>query len=217
MKKNKMMRLASFLLIAVLVSTSAISGTYAKYVTTAGAQDSARVAKWGVEVTATGNAAFATKYDDETGDDGTKVVSDVKVVAPGTEGDLAAITIEGSPEVVVDVDVNATLTLTGWEIDGVEYCPIVFTVGNEEIKIDGVNITTVAALKAAVEAKFNAMDKNDVAVGTDLADSIAISWAWPFSTSEANDEKDTDLGDLAAAGFAPTITFACDVTVEQVD
>ena len=31
MKRNVMMRLASFLLVAVLISTSAISGTYAKY------------------------------------------------------------------------------------------------------------------------------------------------------------------------------------------
>ena len=50
MKKNVMMRLASFLLVAVLISTSAISGTYAKYVTTAEGKETARVAKWGVQV-----------------------------------------------------------------------------------------------------------------------------------------------------------------------
>ena len=43
MKKNKMMRLASFLLIAVLLTTSVISGTFAKYVTTDAQWDSARV------------------------------------------------------------------------------------------------------------------------------------------------------------------------------
>ena len=53
MKKNKMMRLASVLLIAVMISTSAISGTYAKYVTEGAAQDDARVAHWGVTITAT--------------------------------------------------------------------------------------------------------------------------------------------------------------------
>ncbi len=50
MKKNKMMRLASVLLIAVMISTSAISGTYAKYVTSGYAEDNARVAKFGVAV-----------------------------------------------------------------------------------------------------------------------------------------------------------------------
>ena len=53
MKKNKMMRLASGLLVAVLITTSTISGTFAKYVTTADAKDEARVAKFGVVITAT--------------------------------------------------------------------------------------------------------------------------------------------------------------------
>ena len=63
MKKNKMMRLASFLLIAVLVSTSAISGTYAKYTTSGFAEDQARVAKWGVTVAADVTTdTFGTDY-----------------------------------------------------------------------------------------------------------------------------------------------------------
>ena len=47
MKKNRMMRLAAFLLVCVLLTTSVISGTYAKYVSTTTDSDSARVAKWG--------------------------------------------------------------------------------------------------------------------------------------------------------------------------
>ena len=62
MKKNVMMRLACFLLVAVLISTSAISGTYAKYVTSGQSTDSARVAKWGVTVTANGTT-FANAYN----------------------------------------------------------------------------------------------------------------------------------------------------------
>ena len=50
MKKIKTMRIASILLIAVLMTTCAISGTFAKYVTSAEGGDSARVAKWGVQV-----------------------------------------------------------------------------------------------------------------------------------------------------------------------
>ena len=66
MKKNVMMRLASFLLVAVLISTSAISGTYAKYVTQAEGTDSARVAKWGVTVAIDGSDLFANQYTDTT-------------------------------------------------------------------------------------------------------------------------------------------------------
>ena len=52
MKRNKMMRIASVLLVAVLLSTCVISGTFAKYTTSNSATDSARVAKWGVIITA---------------------------------------------------------------------------------------------------------------------------------------------------------------------
>ena len=54
MKKNKSMRAAGGLMIATLLSTSIVSGTYAKYVTSDSAKDSARVAKFGVEVKADG-------------------------------------------------------------------------------------------------------------------------------------------------------------------
>ena len=212
MKKNRMMRLASILLVCVLLSTSVISGTFAKYVTTDSASDTARVAKWGVEVTATGSTAFATKYNDAADENGTKVVSsgEAKVVAPGTNGALASISIKGTPEVMVDVDVNATLTLTGWTVDGAVYCPIVFTVGEKTFKIDDTN-DTIEKLTAAVAAEFNAMDKTNVAANTDLAADIAISWAWAF---EGDNAKDTELGNLETA---PTISFSCDVTVTQVN
>ena len=211
MKKNKMMRVASVLLVAVLLSTCAISGTFAKYTTSDTATDTARVAKWGVTVSATGDDAFATKYDDNASESGTKVVSTTDVVAPGTKGTLASISINGTPEVMVDVTVTANLTLTGWEIDGGEYCPIVFKVGEEEIKMEGTTITTIADLESAVEAKFTEMSQTNVSVGTDLAANISISWEWPYA---GEDTKDTALGDLTTA---PTITFDCRVTVTQVD
>ena len=47
MKTNKMMRIASVLLVAVLLTTCSISGTFAKYVSQATGTDTARVAYWG--------------------------------------------------------------------------------------------------------------------------------------------------------------------------
>ena len=96
MKKNKMMRIASVLLVAVILTTCAISGTFAKYVTSENGSDSARVAKFGVEVTANGST-FATEYDtDDTNVVGTiaksVVSSDTKnlvasyAAPPGTRG-----------------------------------------------------------------------------------------------------------------------------------
>ena len=50
MKTNKIMRIASGLLVAVLLSTCVISGTFAKYVSTYDGTDSARVATWAFEI-----------------------------------------------------------------------------------------------------------------------------------------------------------------------
>ena len=55
MKKNKRMRTASGLMIAALLTTSMISGTFAKYTTADAAQDSARAAKWGVNLGISGS------------------------------------------------------------------------------------------------------------------------------------------------------------------
>ena len=68
MKKNIMMRLSALLLVAVLLTTCVISGTFAKYVTTGTATDSARVAKWGVTVEAKLDDLFVDEYklDDTT-------------------------------------------------------------------------------------------------------------------------------------------------------
>jgi hypothetical protein len=110
MKKNRVMRVFSLLLALTLISTCAISGTFAKYVTKAEGEDAARVAKWGVLVSVEGNT-FADKYeatDKAYLNDGGEysVVSSVegeKVVAPGTsakEADMALVaTVKGTPEV----------------------------------------------------------------------------------------------------------------------
>ena len=109
MKKTKVMRLLSLLLVMTLISTCAISGTFAKYVTRASGEDQARVAKWGVLVSVEGNA-FANQYKATdtayTADGGvySVVSADGKqVVAPGTsakEADMALVaTVKGTPEV----------------------------------------------------------------------------------------------------------------------
>lgn len=206
MKKNVMMRVASALLVAVLMTTCAISGTFAKYTTSATGSDTARVAKWGVTVAAEGNEAFSKTYEDS------EVVSATTedVVAPGTNGTLGGITISGAPEVKVKVLVTADLELVGWVIDtDTVYCPIVFTVGGEQIKMGGA-ITTLDELEAAVEAKFTEFSEVEVAANTDLAANLSVSWAWAFEGENANDTK---LGNLA---IAPTISFNCSVEVTQI-
>ncbi len=233
MKKNKMMRLASVLLVAVLLSTCAISGTFAKYVTSASGSDSARVAKWGVTITATSDTGFDKIYKDTAleSDDGTAtVVASVNVVAPGTNGTLTDVALTGSPEVAVKVSYAAELTLSNWTVPAPtednanateEYCPIVITVENTEYTCTG----TVAEFKAAVEAAIAACTK-EYAAGTDLstigADAPSVSWSWDFDANGAgtNDVKDTALGNIAANDEItdkPTISLKITTTVTQID
>ena len=63
MKKNKMMRNTAALGVAVLLTASVLSGTLAKYTTTAEGTDSARVAKWGIVMNSTGSSTFKDSYD----------------------------------------------------------------------------------------------------------------------------------------------------------
>ena len=236
MKKNKMMRIASVLLVAVILTTCAISGTFAKYVTSGSGTDSARVAKFGVTVTANGDV-FAKEYDTNdqavVGTIAKSVISTDKVVAPGTtsNGDFVAATITGTPEVAVRVSYKldaTTLQLENWKDgDGQFYCPLVFKVKTPDgnTVISGMEFQTAEAMKAALVNTVAAYTK-DYAPGTDLsgkaADTLAISWEWPFETGTdadkpANNVKDTFLGDEAAAGNAATISLDLTATVTQID
>ena len=110
MKKNRMMRLASVLLIMTLLSTSVISGTFAKYTTTGSASDGARVAKWGVNFDIEGGPLFSQDYaTDDTVNFSSMTLSvnsenTDNVVAPGTEGKAVTFRITGKPEVSYKVD-----------------------------------------------------------------------------------------------------------------
>ena len=220
MKKNKMMRIASVLLVAVILTTCAISGTFAKYVTSGNGSDNARVAKFGVTITGTADTFKETYAKNDTGFTlaANSVVSTEDVLAPGTSGSMAAFTITGTPEVAVRVAFAGTLELGDkWEDEGnAYYCPIEVTVGDATFK--GTSYASADEFEAAVNAKIATYSK-DYAAGTDLstigADAPEISWAWAF---EGNDDaKDTYLGDQAAVGNAAEISLAVTATVTQID
>ena len=227
MKKNKMMRIASVLLVAVLLTTCAISGTFAKYVTSKESTDTARVAKFGVDLGVTVDGAFATEYDADvtvTDKDGAAIAKTVvasstdqdNLVAPGTKGDLmASATIAGTPEVAVNVKQEATLVLTGWEVNGTYYCPLVITV--DGAKFYGMDYTSAAEFIAAVEAALDS-DVN-YAPNTDLTESHSVTWAWAFEGTDGKqtDELDTALGNYAAKTGDIKISFTYKVTVTQID
>lgn len=238
MRKNKMMRIASALLVVVLLTTCAISGTFAKYVTDGYAEDFARVAKFGVTVVGTSDSMFKDEYygltyrDAVTDKDMTLTVeSDVKVVAPGTEGTFTSFNVEGTPEVAVAVTYDDVVVEIGnnW-IDKLDttkfYCPIVITVNN--VDICGLGFESADEFEAAVVAEIDKAEK-EYAPNTNLKDvdtDLVISWRWDFDDADhthcdnkQDDDKDTFLGDRAAADVANAGTISIEITctVTQID
>lgn len=118
MKKNKMMRLASVLLVLCLLTTSVISGTFAKYITTDQQYDTARVAKFGVVASLSGDLFGATyvgatdnsitTYGVNDGTVSSSVNGEDFVVAPGTKNtDGLTLSVTGTPEVATKVIFDA--------------------------------------------------------------------------------------------------------------
>ena len=122
MKKNRFIKIAAVVFTLCLITTCGISSTLAKYTTSSSASDTARVAKWGVEVSASGTMfgkAYQTTIVAE--DDANATVRTVNsihssnLVAPGTKNDTGiVIKVIGSPE--VEFKLSATIDTVASDI-----------------------------------------------------------------------------------------------------
>ena len=233
MKNNRIMKAAGALLVLVLVTSCFVGSTFAKYTTTGRGDDTARVAKFGVRIEANGST-FAKAYDTDdqsvVGTIAKSVVSsnDDKLVAPGTEGSMVSMIISGKPEVAVNVQYAATLTLNDkWkDAQGNFYCPLQIKVntgdGNEVYYgLDYPSATLFAQAVQDAISKANAKYEANTDLST-TAVKPAVSWAWAYEGAGAHtvaqtDEKDTYLGDQAAEGNAASIQLTVQTTVTQID
>lgn len=238
-KKNWTLRAAVLMLALVLITSCFVGGTFAKYVTSGDAGDNARVAKWGVSITAhdTGDV-FAKEYDAIAGQDNTVIAGgEYKVIAPGTKKDNAAlVTLSGKPEVSVQVTYNAEhFSLTGnWigDENNTFYCPLIIKVTGKVG--DAVKTETINCVEKTSAAEVETAVKNAVAAcsatygpNTDLStvagDGLKISWEWPFegtANQGQTDAKDTYLGNQAATATGldiPSIHIPVTATVTQID
>lgn len=245
-KKHWTLRAAGLLFALVLITSCFVSGTFAKYVTSKSASDTARVAKFGVVIEAQDNTAFKTTYD--TVDAGTSVSFNSvatsttdSLVAPGTKEDNAVIlSITGEPEVAVHVE----LAMTGTDVvlnAGTypdlttpnpkdkfiltePYYPVVFT-----LKKDGSE--PISGTISEINTKLGALPK-DYKAGTDLGaefGTYTLSWEWAFAdpTIDNKDQADTLLGTLATSAtavpgvgvgnYSPLVHLELTATVTQID
>ena len=209
MKKNRMMRLASILLVCVLLTTSVISGTFAKYTSTATASDTARVAKWSIEVNGTDIAVnnptitfdlFNTVLDTNGGQKERNVAegTDETIIAPGTKGSFE-LKIENSSEVTAKYAVDFSVT----NVSGI---PIQYSLDNSEWKmtIDDIDVT-------------------ETQINMDETKTVKVYWKWAFesdnvSGNQQSDPIDTTLGIKADdMQTNPSITVSATITATQVD
>ena len=226
-KKNWALRAMFLALAFTLISTCLLGGTMAKYTTTGSGTYKARIAKWGVEVNATGFGFFSDTYAKD--DDSYTLVTNTvisaggtsdKVVAPGTSGSAGTITISGTPEVASRVTFAVDTTASGifvgtnktaWTVaNSVAYEPILWSVSGSGITpvTDG----TFADLLTAL-GQFKVDFEPNVSIATAL-NTVNITWKWPYSVNATNDDRDTFLGNY---GANYTIVLAFDVVVTQID
>ena len=106
------MRLASVLLVLTLLTTCMTAGTFAKYVTEANGSKTARVAKFGVEVSVDAGTVFGENYASQNNGNGVvedgngaTVSANEMVVAPGTKGSMT-FSIKGTPETAVNLNIS---------------------------------------------------------------------------------------------------------------
>ena len=205
MKRNRMMRIASFLLIAVLATTCAISGTFAKYTSDFTGESKARVAKWSFEVNdddmAADDQSFDFKLFESVSDANVKTGSGENIIAPGTQGSFQ-ITLENLSEVTAKYNIQLS---EDWKHDDQAEIPIVY-----QLAVDGTRDATWMDLDT-----FNTTHAGLTNIAMTNGNTvIVVYWQWAFN--DANDSiSETDT----ALGWAGTqeITTTAKIHVEQVD
>ena len=246
MKKNRFLTIAGCLMVLCLLTTCVIGTTFAKYVTRGETEDSARVAKWGVELQlAANNELFDNEYTGTGGKVTVRSASADRLVAPGTKENTAAVfSISGTPEVAVKITIDFTVNSdvylkAGTYLDPTtatnttdefalanDYHPVVFTLRQTSaagVAIptdDQVLITGTLDQIATFLDGFNADENRSYCPpNTNLEATFTLTWVWAFNSG--NDAADTYLANkdpgTSGADYNTNISFDIAITVEQVD
>ena len=216
MRTNKMMRIASALLVAVLLTTCAISGTFAKYISTASGSDSARVAKWSIEVEGDDIAVSPERtitfdlfntVNDTAGatEENVTVGSGETIIAPGTSGSFTL-------DIANTSEVDATYTIELAEANAGNI-PLKYSVDGTTW-VDSVDELTMTALTNVAIAKDGDTDTQ------------TVYWKWVFDSAAVDaadlhdgqtDATDTALGIQADDATPAVVTITATITATQVD
>jgi len=227
MKKNLAARLGVLALVLTLVTSSLVSGTYSKYVTTTTGTDSARVAKFLFNLTPSNGATLTQAtttgiYDvfhyTDSGVYNNGLNGAAKFIAPGTTGAFT-LTVNNLSE----VKVIPTFAITNVTTIPVYYTYPAGTVPTQRYSsvLTGAYTGTPAgtyqdltALTTAMNTGVTALAASDGATATTKA--FVLNWCWDFTPNAAGGQTDTIDTTLGIAGTA-TDALSIGVTVTQVD
>lgn len=191
MRTNKTLRIASVLLIAVLMTTCIIGGTFAKYTSNLAVTAKQGIATWNVTLDSTDQDTategiqinLADTVLDANGGEETDVKSGL--IAPGTKGSFK-IAIKNASQ----VKANAVLTLT------VPTLPTGMTLKNGATSLSEGNQTVTV----------------DLDMEQSTATEVEFTWEWVYDTETAGAN---DTNDLTFQGQTLSIPVA--IAVTQVD
>ena len=197
MEKNKTMKMILITLLIAMITLVLVSGTYAKYTSSASGSDTARVAKWSFTVGGTDIVAENTfTFDlfktikDTDGKTETDVVSANadKVIAPGTSGSFDLV-LENKSETSAKYGITYTVTNTA-------SIPVQFSVNGKDWTDNLANV-----VESDTDTKLAANN------GTKT---ITIQWKWAY---DGDDTTDVNLGKVGTA----KLIVQADVTATQID
>ena len=197
MEKNKTMKMILITLLIAMITLVLVSGTYAKYTSSASGSDTVRVAKWSFNVGENDIVAKDTfTFDlfktitDTDGKTETDVVSANadKVIAPGTSGSFDLV-LENKSETSAKYGITYTVTNTA-------SIPVQFSVNGKDWTDNLANV-----VESDTDTKLAANN------GTKT---ITIQWKWAY---DGDDTTDVNLGKVGTA----KLIVQADVTATQID
>ena len=191
MEKNKTMKMILITLLIAMIALVLVSGTYAKYTSSASGSDTARVAKWSFNVGENDIVAKDTftfdLFKTITDTDVVSANAD-KVIAPGTSGSFDLV-LENKSETSAKYGITYTVTNTA-------SIPVQFSVNGKDWTDNLANV-----VESDTDTKLAANN------GTKT---ITIQWKWAY---DGDDTTDVNLGKVGTA----KLIVQADVTATQID
>ena len=212
MKKIKSLRTAAGVIVATLLTTCLIGGTFAKYTTGASAATNARVAYWGF------GAAGVMDFEDLFKTDYNGVVvsaNEDNVIAPGTSGEATfSFAYDNSEKDAPEVAYSFSVDVTGTCSEDIkDNQSITFWLDDNEPGSFDELIASLKALAGEADGSKNYEAGQLPAAFTATVNEHVIHWAWDFEDGTADqDYTDTEM----ASGSLGTCAISLSVTATQI-